>query len=170
MHMDLPCQKLRANNVFLLFQDGNKPPSCPVFALGGVYRWSMWLVTLVTPSCPLSVQNAARCGLSYQPQGILTNFITSPWFTEPTLEKVVKKKWVEEPNHAGYKHQEDKEPTAEWGDFSSACVKPSAEVPCEPRSEGSWAWIDIWVLETRWSLPVVSIKNQCCLGNKCPWN
>ena len=48
----LQFQKLRTNNAFLLFQDENQTVGCLVFALGGEYRCSMWLVNFIAPSYP----------------------------------------------------------------------------------------------------------------------
>ena len=49
---NLQFQKLRTNNASLLLQDENQTVGCLVFALGGEYRCSMWLVNFIAPSCP----------------------------------------------------------------------------------------------------------------------
>ena len=60
---NLQFQKLRTNYASLLLQDENQTVGCLVFALGGEYRCSMWLVNFIAPSCPhpSKVQPSVTC-------------------------------------------------------------------------------------------------------------
>lgn len=73
---DLQFQKLRANNVFLLFQEWNKTLSCLVLALDGLYRCFMCLASSEAPLNPCPPPNKA-VGFSHQSQHISTDCITN---------------------------------------------------------------------------------------------